>query len=71
MDDIDGIAVLSRLRENNWLGPAILITGFPSAELRERAARAGYAEVLEKPLKQNTLVDLVSRLVTQRDEGET
>lgn len=71
MDDLDGIAVLSRMRENNWRGPAILITGFPSAELRERAAVAGYATILEKPPRPNTLVELVSCLVAQRDESET
>jgi FixJ family two-component response regulator len=71
LDDIDGVAVLSRLREDNWLGPAILITGFPSADLRERAAEAGYAAVLEKPLRQNALVDLVSLLVTHRDVGKS
>ena len=71
MEDLDGIAVLLRLRAKNWAGPAILITAFSSQDLRERATLAGYAVVLEKPLRQHALVETVSRLTAHRRTSET
>jgi FixJ family two-component response regulator len=71
MEDLDGIAVLLRLRAKNWAGPAILITAFSSQDLRERATLAGYAVVLEKPLRQHALVETVSRLAAYRRASET
>ena len=71
MEDLDGIAVLLRLRAKNWAGPAILITAFSSQDLRERAISAGYAVVLEKPLRQHALVETVSRLTAHRRSSET
>lgn len=56
LPDGDGVDVLERLREAGWSGRAVLITGFPSADLRERAAHAGFSAVLEKPLRQHELL---------------
>ncbi|MCI4592459.1 response regulator [Sphingobium sp. BYY-5] len=70
VEDIDGIAVLMRLRAKNWTGPAILITAFSSQDLRERATSAGYAVVLEKPLRQHVLVETISRLAAHRRASE-
>src|SRR5665647_1872682 len=50
MEAVDGIALLSRLREQGWMGPAVLVTAFPSGELAQRAVASGYAAVFEKPL---------------------
>ena len=63
METLDGIALLSRLREQGWLGPAVLVTGFPSPELSQRAAASGYAAVFEKPLRERSLIDTLWRLV--------
>lgn len=62
VEDIDGIAVLTQLRLRAWEAPAILVTAHCSADLQRRAAEAGYAAVLDKPLRQRSLVNLVSRL---------
>lgn len=56
LPDGDGIDVLQRLREAGWSGRAVLITGYPSADLKERAAHAGFSAVLEKPLRQHELL---------------
>lgn len=66
MEDLDGLAVLSRLRAKSWSGPAVLITAFLSQDLRDRAVETGFAAVLEKPLRQHALVETVSRLVPAR-----
>lgn len=70
VEDIDGIEVLSRLRTRSWAAPAILITAYPSDDLRERAIQAGYAVVLDKPLRQRALVETVARLATRQSARE-
>jgi FixJ family two-component response regulator len=65
LDDVDGIEVLVRMRAEHWPGAAILITAFHSAALADRAKRAGYDAVLEKPLRQNALVDLMAQLLVR------
>lgn len=62
MDDLDGIAVLTRLRERGWRGPAILITAYATGDLSGQARQAGFDAVFEKPLRQHALVDAVTRL---------
>jgi FixJ family two-component response regulator len=62
LEETDGIEVLSRLREDGWSGPAVLITAFPSADLTERALAHGFSQVLEKPFREHALGDVVARL---------
>jgi FixJ family two-component response regulator len=62
LETSDGIAMLGALRAQCWDGPAILISAYPSAELSARAREAGFALVLEKPLREHMLVDAVTRL---------
>lgn len=62
LPDSDGVHVLRALRERGWQGHAILVTGFPSAQLTVDAAAAGYARVLEKPLRQHELVSAIRTL---------
>jgi FixJ family two-component response regulator len=61
MPDVDGITMLKRLRAAGWNGAALLITGFPARELVRRAASEGFHAVLEKPLKEQ---ELLQRLAT-------
>jgi two-component system, LuxR family, response regulator FixJ len=59
MPELDGIELLRRLRARGILAPAILITPQASAELRERAARTGFCEVIEKPLEDTSFYDSI------------
>lgn len=63
MHDLDGLEVLSRLRARGWSGPAVLITAYPSDDLKARALAEGFSEVLEKPFREHVLGDTVARLV--------
>lgn len=56
LPDSDGIEVLRSLRRFGWSGRAILITGFPSDKLKVDAGDAGFAAVLEKPLRRHQLI---------------
>jgi len=62
---LDGVEVLQALRARGWLGPAILITAFGSPSLTARAAAAGYASVVEKPMRDKILVATLTRLVAR------
>ncbi|MEO1321392.1 MAG: response regulator [Pseudomonadota bacterium] len=49
MPRIDGLELMRRIRQLDDATPGIMITGFYSGHLKERALRVGYSDVLEKP----------------------
>src|SRR4051794_36302319 len=57
MPAMNGLQLADALRDRHVALPAILITGKASAGLRERATRAGFSQVLEKPLSDAALID--------------
>ncbi|MBN8831292.1 MAG: response regulator [Sphingomonadales bacterium] len=66
----DGVELLHSLRARGWQGPAILITAYSSDMVRRSAEQAGFAEIIEKPLKERVLVNTVARLTNrQLDES--
>jgi two-component system response regulator FixJ len=58
MPGMSGLDLVGRLRARDIVAPAILITSYPSAVLRERAAKAGVA-IVEKPFLGTVLVDRI------------
>ena len=62
MSDMDGFSLLDRLRKQGWTGPALLITGHFDVKLEDRARKAGYAAMFEKPLRNDDLFNTVTRL---------
>jgi FixJ family two-component response regulator len=62
MPEVSGFDVLRGLRDLGWMGRALLISGFPSADLVARAHQAGFSDVIEKPLLDSVLVEAVERL---------
>ena len=59
MPRMNGLELVKRLRGRHVELPAILITAKASTEIRERATRAGFRQVLEKPLEDGSLVDSI------------
>ena len=57
MPGVNGIDLMDRLRGRHVDLPAILITSKVTADLRARALRSGFREVLEKPLEDSALLD--------------
>ncbi|MGE0424830.1 MAG: response regulator [Reyranellaceae bacterium] len=55
MPDIDGLELVDMLRSRGTMAPIIMITGRANVGMRERAARAGVATILEKPLADGAL----------------
>lgn len=62
LKQMDGFAVLDRLRARNLSLPSILLTGHATTGLRARAERAGVHHVLEKPLLDDALLESLRRL---------
>jgi two-component system response regulator FixJ len=56
---MDGVELVDRLRRRSVKLPAILITARATKDLRRRAARSGFREVLEKPLEDGALIDSI------------
>lgn len=62
MPDVDGLELIESLRHRQIDLPVILISGSVSKDLRQKAARLGVCNVLEKPLV-DSLVRLIRRLL--------
>ncbi len=62
LPDMDGIAVLDRMRAERNLCPAILMTAYGTPEIAEKAARSGASSCVAKPFD---LEEMVARI-----EGE-
>jgi FixJ family two-component response regulator len=63
MPGMNGLALLQKLRAAGLMTPALMITGFFSNTLLQRAREVGYADVVEKPGLEQGLVNKISALV--------
>lgn len=59
MPRMNGVELIDRLRRRLVKLPAILITAQATDDMRRRAARSGFNQVIEKPLEDGTLVDSI------------
>ena len=59
MPDMNGIDLVSRLRNRDITAPIILITGYPDENISARAAAAGIRHVVQKPLLEESLVSRI------------
>lgn len=57
MPSMNGVELMDRLRRRLIRLPAILITARATEDMRRRAARSGFRQVIEKPLEDGTLLD--------------
>jgi FixJ family two-component response regulator len=63
MPDVDGIELLSELRATSWQGPAVLISGHLTGHSRDAATGVGYDVVLDKPVIDSKLTEVVAGLL--------
>ena len=63
MPRVDGLEVMRRLRGKKDKTPAIMITGYYSEALRNKALPAGFSDILEKPALPNSLVEMIQKTV--------
>lgn len=60
MANLDGISLLAKLRDLGLNQPALLITGFVSNTLNQRALEVGYSGIIEKPIQSLDLFKSIS-----------
>lgn len=63
MPQVTGLELVARVRETSPELPMALMTGSPSAELTRRAFELGVTEMLEKPLREQGLLQFVEQAV--------
>lgn len=63
MPDMDGFALLERLRRRGEDMPTVFITGLGDTDSRARAERAGAAAFFDKPIDAPALLKEVTRLL--------
>lgn len=66
MPQLDGLGLLEKLQGRSR-PIKVVITAYAKPENRERLDALGVAEVLQKPVPAQTLLELVSRLLSQGD----
>lgn len=59
MPTMNGVELMDKLRRRLVKLPAILITARATDDMRSRAARSGFRQVIEKPLEDSTLLDSI------------
>ena len=64
MPFMDGLQTIRRLREKGVSTPALMVTGYYSTTLRDRAIDAGYFDVIEKSSKPSVLFHRVVDAIT-------
>lgn len=69
LPDGSGLAFAGRLRSAGDETPLVIMTGEPTAEIREEARRLGAAACLAKPFPPGVLVDAVKDAVAARKKS--
>lgn len=70
MPDMNGVDLVSRLRNRHIAVPVILITGYPDENISARAEAAGVQHVLRKPLLDDSLLAHVRGAIRENRAGE-
>ncbi|MBI2266463.1 MAG: response regulator [Armatimonadetes bacterium] len=70
LPDMDGIAILRRIRKSQNPVPVLMITGSDRREIVEEAVRAGASGYLVKPVKLDELMSRISRTLAEPAQRE-
>jgi two-component system response regulator FixJ len=65
MPDMDGVELLRRLRDNDMLLPAIVITGHGDVQMAVEAMKNGAIDFIEKPFSDDVLIDSIGRAASR------
>jgi len=62
MQPVGGFTFMPEYRELGHRAPVILVTGDPSTDILERAAKMGFAGVMKKPVTEAHVLRMVARV---------
>jgi two-component system, LuxR family, response regulator FixJ len=65
MPDLSGVELLRKLREEDAMLPAIVITGHGDVPMAVEAMKAGAIDFIEKPFEDEVLLEAVGRAVAE------
>lgn len=71
MPTMSGLELQQRLRTQGWHVPIVFITGHGDVELAVQAMKHGASDFLEKPFKDQALIDAVATAVRSADTART
>jgi DNA-binding NtrC family response regulator len=71
MPGMDGLALLSMIRERRPATPTLLITGHGEGDLGLRALAGGAYEYISKPIDRDAFVSSLERAIQSRNDGRT
>jgi signal transduction histidine kinase len=69
LPQMDGYALVGRIRSNGLTIPAVALTGYASASDRAQAIEAGFNDHLGKPVSPDELVKVLARVARSRPAG--
>jgi FixJ family two-component response regulator len=61
MPDINGLALMGRMREMHYAMRVIIVTGRPQADNRDMALQGGALGFLQKPFSEESLLELIGK----------
>jgi two-component system response regulator FixJ len=68
MPDMSGVELLRRLREENAMLPAIVITGHGDVQMAVEAMKNGAIDFIEKPFSDDVLIESIGRAASRAAE---
>jgi two-component system, LuxR family, response regulator FixJ len=68
MPDIDGVALLRRLKAADAMLPAIMVTGHGDIQMAVEAMKNGAIDFIEKPFSDDVLIDSITRAAERAAE---
>lgn len=68
MPDMDGVELLRRLRQNDAMLPAIVITGHGDVQMAVEAMKNGAIDFIEKPFSDDVLIESIGRAASRAAE---
>ena len=71
MPDMDGIALMKRIRELRPQMPILIITGYGDIPMASKAFKAGAVDFIEKPLTEESLLPAVREALDKLPPDDT
>ncbi len=68
MPDMDGVELLRRLRDNDTMLPAIVITGNGDVQMAVEAMKHGAIDFIEKPFSDEVLIESIGKAAARASE---